>query len=164
MRLKIYKYFHMEKTCWDFGNRKNILSSSSTLRSVFKISNYTCKIFQGLKQNIFRFSLFKTRSGSVLTGLIPPAATNSSFSKSRSKSRSRSQGQIFWYQEKGVATKNTYNMKAPSLLVKKLCLRLSFFKSKSKVKVKVMRSKFLVRRERSCPKEHTCVIWKPNLF
>ena len=34
-----------------------------------------------------------------------------------------SQGQNFWYQEKGLATrKNTRCMKAPSLLVKNLCL------------------------------------------
>ena len=39
----------------------------------------------------------RTRSGSVLTGLIPPAATNSSFSISRSKSRLRPQGQKYWY-------------------------------------------------------------------
>ena len=40
------------------------------------------------------------------------------------------------------------NMKAPCLLVKKLCLRLSYFKSRSKVKVKVTRSKFVRGRER----------------
>ena len=48
----------------------------------------------------------------------------------------------------------TGNIKAPSLMVKKF--RLSFFKSRSKVKVKVMRSKFLVQTERWCHKEHTC--------
>ena len=35
----------------------------------------------------------QTISESVLTGLIPPAATNSSFSKSKPKSRSRPLGQ-----------------------------------------------------------------------
>ena len=49
---------------------------------------------------------FITRSGSVLTGLIPPAATNSSFFKSRSKSRSRPLGQKYWYQQKGLVTRN----------------------------------------------------------
>ena len=50
----------------------------------------------------------KTRSGSVLTGLIPPppAAINSSFFKSRSKSRSRPLGQKYWYQQKGLVTRN----------------------------------------------------------
>ena len=51
-----------------------------------------------------------TRSGSVLTGLIPPVATNSSFSKStgRSKSRSRPLGQKYCYQQKGLVTENRY--------------------------------------------------------
>ena len=49
-------------------------------------------------------------------------------------------------------------LKTPSLMVKKLRLRLGFFKSRSKVKVKVTRSNFLVQRERSCHKEHTCII------
>ena len=50
-------------------------------------------------------------------------------------------------------------MKSPSLLVKKLNLRFKFFsKEGQKVKVKVIRSTFLVPRERACHKEHTCVI------
>ena len=40
----------------------------------------------------YMYSQIQTRSGSVLTRLISPAATNSSFSISRSKSRSRPQG------------------------------------------------------------------------
>ena len=41
------------------------------------------------------------------------------------------------------------NMKALSLLVRKLWLRLKFFKSRSNLKVKVMRSKKLIPCERS---------------
>ena len=41
------------------------------------------------------------------------------------------------------------NMKVLSLSVQKLMLRLSFFKSRSKVNVKVMRSKLFVQRKRS---------------
>ena len=52
--------------------------------------------------------LSQTRSGYVLTGLIPPAATNSSFYISRSKSRSRPLGQKYWYQQKGFVTGNKY--------------------------------------------------------
>ena len=50
------------------------------------------------------------------------------------------------------------NMKALPLLVRKLWPRLKFFKSRSKVKVKVTRSKILVPMERSCHKECTYVI------
>ena len=56
------------------------------------------------------------------------------------------------------------NIKALSLLVQKLWSRLSFFKSRSKVKVKVMKSKILVLTERSCHKEYTCVIFKSYLL
>ena len=52
-------------------------------------------------------------------------------------------------------------MKVLTLLVRKLWLRLKFFKSRSNVKVKVTRSKILVPIERSCHKECTYVIWKP---
>ena len=37
---------------------------------------------------------------------------------------------------------------------------LKFLKSRSKVTVKVTRSKFMVPLERPCHKEHTCEIWK----
>ena len=47
------------------------------------------------------------------------------------------------------------NMKALSLAVRKLWLRLKFFKSRSNFKVKVTRSKFMVPGERSCHKEYT---------
>ena len=50
------------------------------------------------------------------------------------------------------------NMKALSLLVRKLWPRLKFFKSRSNFKVKVTRSKMMVPCERSCPKEYTCAI------
>ena len=49
-------------------------------------------------------------------------------------------------------------MKALSLLVQKLWPRLSFFPSRSKVKVKVTRSLYLVPTERSCHKGYTCPI------
>ena len=54
---------------------------------------------------------------------------------------------------------HTCNIKAPSLLVQKL----SFFKSRSKFKVNVTRSKVLVWTERSCPK-YIPVLSKPYLF
>ena len=36
--------------------------------------------------------------------------------------------------------------------------KVKFFQSRSKVKVKVTKSKILVSTERSCHKEYTCVI------
>ena len=88
---------------------------------------------------------------------IPPTATNSSFSMSRSKSRSQGQyiGIIREVLSQGI---DMCKIKAQSLLVQKLWSRLSFFKSRSKVKVNVTRSKFLVRIERSCHKEYIPVI------
>ena len=56
------------------------------------------------------------------------------------------------------------NITAISLLAKKLLPRLSFIKSRSKVKVKDTKSKILVSTERSCQKEYTCVILKPYLL
>ena len=53
------------------------------------------------------------------------------------------------------------NMKALSLVVRKLWSRLKFFKSRSNFKVKATRSKITVPCERSCHKEYTCAIWKP---
>ena len=50
------------------------------------------------------------------------------------------------------------NMKALSLLVRKLWPRLKFFKSRSNFKVNVTRSKIMVPCERSCHKEYTCAI------
>ena len=52
------------------------------------------------------------------------------------------------------------NMRALSLLVRKLWPRLKFFKRRSNFKVKVTRSKILVWCERSCHKECICAIWK----
>ena len=49
-------------------------------------------------------------------------------------------------------------MKALPLMVLKLRPMLKFFKSKSKVKVNVTRSKIMVPCERSCHKEYTCEI------
>ena len=46
------------------------------------------------------------------------------------------------------------NLKALSLSVQKLMPSLSLFKSGSKVKVKVTRSKILVPRERFCHKKY----------
>ena len=46
------------------------------------------------------------------------------------------------------------NMKALSLLIRKLWPRLKFFKSRSKFKVKVTRSKIMVACERSCHNEY----------
>ena len=54
-------------------------------------------------------------------------------------------------------------MKVLLLPVKKLWLRLKFLKSRSNFKIKVTRSKFMVRGERSCHKEWTSEIWKPYL-
>ena len=50
------------------------------------------------------------------------------------------------------------NMKVISLTIKKLRPMLKFFKSRSKVTVKVTSSKFTVPLERSCHKDHTCQI------
>ena len=47
-------------------------------------------------------------------------------------------------------------MKALSLTIKKLWPMLKFFKSRSKVTVKVTSSKFIVPLERSCHKVHKC--------
>ena len=49
-------------------------------------------------------------------------------------------------------------MKALPLMVFKLWPMLKFFKSRSKFKVKVTRSKMMVPCERSCHKEYTCEI------
>ena len=56
------------------------------------------------------------------------------------------------------------NMKPLSLLVQKVWPRLSFFKSRSKVKFRVTKSKILVSTERTRHKEYTCVILKPHLI
>ena len=48
------------------------------------------------------------------------------------------------------------NMKALSLVVRKLWPRLKFFESISNFKVKVMRSKITVPCEKSCHKEYMC--------
>ena len=79
------------------------VSTRKTGRCVLTIN---CFIIWTKSEN--DLNAFQTRSGSVLTGLIPPAATNSSFPKSRSKSRSRPLSQKFWYQQKGLVTRNRY--------------------------------------------------------
>ena len=55
------------------------------------------------------------------------------------------------------------NMKAVSVTIKMLLPMLKFFKSRSKVTVKVTSSKFMVPLERSCHKDHTCQISKTYL-
>ena len=50
------------------------------------------------------------------------------------------------------------NMKALSLLVRKLWPRLKFIKSRSNFKVKVTRSEIMVPCESSCHKEYTSAI------
>ena len=50
------------------------------------------------------------------------------------------------------------NMKAVSLLVQKLMQSQACFKSRLKLDIKVMGSKFLVWTERSLHKEHLCLI------
>ena len=50
------------------------------------------------------------------------------------------------------------NLKALTLLVRKLWPKLKFFKSRSNFKVKVTRSNNLVPCERFCHKEYTCAI------
>ena len=86
-------FFNNSYRKWPFGGYWNLCIGPSTK---------TTKI--GTPRNLSHPQYFSgnpvtvTRSGSVLTGLIPPAATNSSFSISRSKSRLRPQGQKYWYQ------------------------------------------------------------------
>ena len=55
------------------------------------------------------------------------------------------------------------NMKALSHRIKKLWPMLKFFKSRSKVTVKVTCSTFMVPSERSCHKVYTSQIGKPYL-
>ena len=50
------------------------------------------------------------------------------------------------------------NMKTLSHMIKKVWPMLKFFKSRSKVTVKVICSKFMVLSERSCHKVYTCQI------
>ena len=57
--------------------------------------------------------------------------------------------------ERSCHNEYTCNMKAISLLVRKLWPKLKFFKSRSNFKVKIMRSKIMVPCERSCHKEYT---------
>ena len=52
-------------------------------------------------------------------------------------------------------------MNALSLMIEKLWSMLKFFKSRSKVAVKVTFSKFMVPSERHCDEKHLCQIWKP---
>ena len=51
------------------------------------------------------------------------------------------------------------SMKVLSLIIKKVMANVKvFFKSRSKVTLKVTCSKFMVPLERSCHKDHTCQI------
>ena len=76
------------------------------------------------------------------------------------KSRSRSRGKEFWFQQEGLARRNTHvKYKSPISCGSKVVAKVKIFKSRSKVKVKVTRSNyFLVQTERSCHKEPKCVI------
>ena len=164
------------------------------------------KVFFVISLNVTT-KFVKTRSASDLTGLIPTAATNSSFSKSRSKSRSRPLGQIgisrkvlsqgidmcnikalslfvkklwsgliffskvgqksrsrsrgknLYYQQIALATRITHvKYESPYLFGSKVIAKVKFFKSRSKVKVKVTKSKILVLTQRSCHKKYNCEI------
>ena len=50
------------------------------------------------------------------------------------------------------------NMNGLSLMIEELWPMLKFFKSRSKVMVKVTFSKFMVLSERPCHEEHVCQI------
>ena len=80
---------------------------------------------------------------------------------SRSRSQVKNYGTMWKFLSQGI---HMCNMKAISLLVRKLWPRFKFFKSTSNFKVKVTRSKIMVPCERSCHKEYTCAIWKPYRF
>ena len=74
-------------------------------------------------------------------------------------SRSRSQGQKFWYQWKGLVTRNVHmKYESPTSSGFEAMAKVKVFKSRSNFKVKVTRSKILVPMERSCHKECTCKI------
>ena len=76
-----------------------------------------------------------------------------------SRLRSRSRGKEFWFQQEGLARRNTHvKYKSPISCGSKVVAKVKFFKSRSKVKVKVTMSNFLVQTESSCHKEPTCVI------
>ena len=85
-----------------------------------------------------------------------------SFLKVGQRSCSRSHVQILRYCRKGLVIKNT-NMNALSLRIKKLLPLLKFFKSRSKVTVKVTYSKSMLPSERHSYNEQICQIWKSCL-
>ena len=64
--------------------------------------------------------------------------------------------------ERSWHVEHTSNMKALCLMVRKLRAELMFSKSRSKVKITC--SKFMVPLERSCHAEHTCQIWNPYVL
>ena len=66
-----------------------------------------------------------------------------------------------WRNNKSCQRTTTLAGRQPSLNEQ---LRLKFFKSRSKFKVKVTMSIIMVQCERSCHKQYTCAIWKPYLF
>ena len=107
--------------------------------------------------NMKALSLLVQSNSTYCQGLV--------FLKVCQKSRSRSQK--FWYWQKGLATRNThvkYENPISNIYIQRLWPRLSFFKSRSKVKFKVTKSKLLVSTERSCHKEYTCVTLSPISF
>ena len=82
------------------------------------------------------------------------------FSKVGQRSPSRSQDQNLCYRWKGLVIRITH-AKYGRLICKgkKVMAMLKFFfKSRSKVTVKVTRSKFMLPLERSYHKDHTCQI------
>ena len=82
------------------------------------------------------------------------------FSKVGHRSLSRSHVQNLWLHRKGLVIRYTHaKYESPISYNKKVMANVKvFFKSRSKVTVKVTSSKFMVLLERSCHKNHTCQI------
>ena len=83
------------------------------------------------------------------------------FTKVGQRWQSNSWVQHLWNRQNGVVIKN---MKALSFMVRKLWAILKFFKSRSKLRVKVTYTKLMIPLEKSCHNEHTYQIWKPSLM
>ena len=85
--------------------------------------------------------------------------------QSRSKVTSRSQFKNMWFRQKGLVIRYTHaKYESPIYYDKKIMVNVKvFFKSRSKVTVKVTSSKCMVPMKRSCHKDHTCQIWKTYL-
>jgi hypothetical protein len=85
------------------------------------------------------------------------------FSKLGQSSRSRSQGQKSWYQKKGLIMRYLYLKYQNPILygLKDIAQVKVFFKTRSKFKIKVTRSKLLVPKERSLHEVSICEISEP---